>query len=226
MKTMKILVASLFCLATFTMSAQTKTITLKSFDEIKAFDQIHVTLIKSSENKAVISGDDIDEVAIVNNSGKLKIRMELDNFLDGNDTHVKLYYTDNIELIDANEGTKIMSDDTIETNYLVINAQEGGDVDVSVEAKNVDVKVVSGGEAKVNGDAPSLEVTVRSGGDFYGKDLDSENASVSVFAGGGARISADKYVDASVTAGGSISIYGNPDKIDRTKTFGGSITEM
>lgn len=226
MKTIKILVASLICLATFTMTAQTKTMTLQSFDEIKVFDQIHVTLVKSSENKAVISGDDVDEVAIVNNSGKLKIRMELDNFLDGNETKVMLYYTEDLEMIDANEGAKIMSDDTIKSNYLEINAQEGANINVSVDAKNVDVKVISGGEATVTGDAPDLEVTVRSGGDFYGKDLDSENATVSVFAGGGARISADKYVDASVTAGGSIEIHGNPDKIDRSKTFGGSITEM
>jgi len=226
MKTIKIAFVSLLCLATFNMTAQKQTMTLDVFDEVKVFDQINVTLVKSSENKAVITGDDVDEVAIVNNSGKLKIRMELDNFLDGNKTDVMLYYTEELELIDANEGAKIMSEDTIESNYLEINAQEGGDVDVAVETKNLDIKVVSGGEATIDGDSPDLEVTVRSGGDFYGEELDTERATVSVFAGGGAKVSADNYVDASVTAGGSIEIFGNPDKIDRSKTFGGSISEM
>jgi len=46
---------------------------------------------------------------------------------------------------------------------------------------------------------------------------------VSVFAGGKAFVNSKEYVEANVTAGGTIEIFGNPDKVDEDKTFGGSI---
>lgn len=206
-----------------TANAQTKTITLQEFDGVKAFDQINVTLIKSSENKAVVTGDDVDEVKIVNNEGTLKVRMELDNFLDGNQTDVTLYHTKDMNMLDSNEGAKIMSNNQLESNYLILNAQEGGTVNVPVNSTNLDVKAVTGGEVSATGSAPNLEVVVRSGGEYSGKEMLSKQADVNVFAGGDAWVHADEYVEATVTAGGTIEIYGNPDTVNRNKTFGGSI---
>lgn len=206
-----------------TANAQTKTITLQEFDGVKAFDQINVTLIKSSENKAVVTGDDVDEVKIVNNDGTLKVRMELDNFLDGNQTDVTLYHTKDMNMLDSNEGAKIMSNNQLESNYLILNAQEGGTVNVPVNSTNLDVKAVTGGEVSATGSAPNLEVVVRSGGEYSGKEMLSKQADVNVFAGGDAWVHADEYVEATVTAGGTIEIFGNPDTVNRNKTFGGSI---
>lgn len=206
-----------------TANAQTKTITLQEFDGVKAFDQINVTLIKSSENRAVVTGDDVDEVKVVNIDGTLKVRMELDNFLDGNQTNVTLYHTKDINILDSNEGAKIMSDNQIESNYLVLNAQEGGIVQVAVNSTNLDVKAVTGGEVSATGAAPNLEVVVRSGGSYSGKELLSNQADVNVVAGGDAWVHVDEYVEATVTAGGTIEIYGNPETVNRNKTFGGSI---
>jgi len=226
MKTMKLFFVSLICIMTFNANAQTQTHTLQEFDEVKVLDQINVTLIKSSENKAVVSGEEAGDVKIENNSGKLKVHMELDDFLGGNENNVKLYYSGELEMVEAKQGATINSDDTVETSYLVVNSRAGSNVDLTIDTRNLEIKVVSGGDLTVSGNATDLEVTVRSGGDYHGEELDSERATVSVFAGGGAKISADEYIDASVTAGGTIEIYGSPEEVITDETFGGTITEM
>ena len=47
----------------------------------KFIDRIEVNLIKSDVNKVEITGDDIEDVEVINKDGKLKIRMKLDKVL-------------------------------------------------------------------------------------------------------------------------------------------------
>ena len=214
---------ALSIITSFSVLAQQTTMELDRFNELKVYDRIEVTLVKSSENKAVISGDEQEGVRIVNDNGLLKIRMDLDEFLDGNKTNVALYYTDELSLVDANEGAKITSEGALKDKYLKLRSQEGAQLHISVDARNLDAKAISGGRIWVTGKAPNQEAAVRSGGEYHAKDLSSNQTEVTVFAGGKAFVNSREYVEANVTAGGTIEIYGNPEKVDEDKTFGGSI---
>lgn len=209
--------------SSFGAVAQNTTIDLDKFTELKVFDRVNVTLVKSSENKAVITGDDQDDVKIVNDDGLLKIRMELDEFLDGNETNVELHYTEDLSLVDANEGSKISSENTLGSTYLKLRSQEGAQLRIAVDTRNLDAKAVTGGKIWVSGKAPNQEASIRSGGEYHAEDLTAQQTEVTVFAGGKAFVNSKEYVEANVTAGGTIEIYGNPEKVDEDKTFGGSI---
>ena len=91
---------------------------LEQFRELKVFDGISVNLIKSNENKAVISGANTTKVAIVNNSGVLKIRMEIDKIFSGYRTFVDLYYSGTLVVIDVNEDARISSRETLQQDVL------------------------------------------------------------------------------------------------------------
>ena len=97
------------------------------FKELKVYDLIEVELIKSDENKVIITGENIDYVIVNNKNGTLKIKMELSKIFDGNDTKVKLYYT-KVDIIDANEGVKIHSKDEIKQFEIDLKAQEGKNI--------------------------------------------------------------------------------------------------
>ncbi len=214
-------------LVTFTSTAQRKnTKDLNKFTELKVYDRIIVTLIKSNENKIVITGDDKDEVNISNKDGLLKIRMEFDNFLDGNEARATLYYTESLSLIDANENAKIISDETFKGNYTQIKAQEGGKITLKVNLESVYVKSISGSEITLTGSSSKQEVTVNTGGKAFNKNLSTKDTNVIVMAGGRADIKASNNVEAKVKAGGYIYIYGNPKTIDKDKLFGGKIKIM
>ena len=199
---------------------------LDKFTEVKVFDRIVLTLVKGTENKLVITGDDKDEVKISNKNGLLKIRMEFDNFMDGDEAKVKLYYTEVLTLLDANENAKIISDETFNGKRVEIKVQEGGKIDLKVNLEDLYAKSVSGGEITLTGKADTQEAIVNTGGKVYNAELDTKNTNVTVSAGGRADVKASERVDAKVKAGGYIYIYGNPKDVEKNKLFGGKIKVM
>ncbi|MCG2460807.1 DUF2807 domain-containing protein [Flavobacteriaceae bacterium F89] len=223
MKKSKIFIA-IFLLTGFLVSAQETTKDLKKFTKVKVYDQIGVTLVKSSSNKAVISGDDQDQVEIVNKKGELKVKMRLGKMLAGKHTDVILYHTQDLESLDVNENAKISTKGSLEGKYLTLSAQEGGEIDVAVKAENVASKAITGGIIIVSGSATIQKIDINSGGSFDGRKLSNDQTTVKVLAGGNASVNSKKMVDAHVTAGGSIDIYGSPEKVDQDKALGGTIT--
>lgn len=199
---------------------------LEKFTEVKAYDRIVVDLVKSNENKLVITGDDQDEVDISNKNGLLKIKMEFDNFMDGGEAKATLYYTETLVLLDANENAKITSDETVTGNRVEIKTQEGGRIDLKIDVADLYTKSISGGEVSLTGQAKTQEVMVNTGGQVYNKALDTDETTVTVNAGGRADVKASEKVQAKVRAGGSIYIYGNPKDVERNKVFGGKIKIM
>ncbi|PIB39393.1 head GIN domain-containing protein [Maribacter sp. 4G9] len=199
---------------------------LGKFAEVKGFDGISINLIRSSENRAVISGENTDKVAIVNNDGILKIRMQITKFFSGYKTFVDLYYTEDIMVIDVNEDARITSKNTIVQDVLELKSQKGGEVNVSTEVEQLLIKSVSGGIVKASGVANLQDVQINTGGVYEGKLLKTKFSTVNVNAGSRAEIYASEYVKAAVKAGGEVLVYGNPLKLEEKTVFGGSIKRM
>ncbi len=220
----KLIVLLVLTLVSFHVGAQKKnTKELEAFTGVKAYDRIIVTLVKGPENKLEISGDDRDEVKITNKGGVLKIKMEFDNFMDGDEAIATLYYTETLTLIDANENAKIRSDETLKGKRVEIKTQEGGKIEMKVDLDDLYAKSISGGDVRLTGTAKTQEVMVNTGGKVHNEKLDTQETKVVVNAGGRANVKASEKVNAKVRAGGYIYIYGNPRVVDRDKVFGGKI---
>lgn len=200
--------------------------TLGAFTEIKAFDGLSVNLIKSSENKAVISGADTDKVVIVNNEGILKLRMEVGKIFSGYRTFVDVYYSGKLVIIDVNEDARISSDDQIEQDVLELKAQEGGEIRIKAEVEQMLIKSVSGGVIKTSGSSDLQDVAINTGGIYEGKVFKTKFSTVNVNAGSRAEIYATDYVKAAVKAGGEVLVYGDPTKMEEKTVFGGKIKRM
>jgi hypothetical protein len=223
----KYILLFLLVLITFNGKAQREIVKeLEPFTEIKAFDRIQTILIKSSENKVVITGDDQDDVNISDKDGLLKIRMEFENQMDGGDVTVKVYHTETLTLIDSNENADIISEDTVSGPEVKIAAQEGGKITLKIDIDDLYVKSTSGAEVTLSGTAKKQEAIANTGGKVFNENLNTTETKVTVNAGGSARVKASDKVDAKVRAGGSIYIYGNPKDLKRDKVFGGKIKVM
>lgn len=213
----------LFCIS-LTLTAQNlQEKAVGEFKEIKVYDRIEVELIKSDENKVVVSGKKTEDVVVVHKKDLLKIRMTLEEAFDGDDTSIKVYYT-SLDIIDANEGTFIGSKDVIEQFELKIKAQEGGSVKLKVKGLTfLDIKAISGGSIEVTGDSNNQSVEINTGGSYKAEELITENTTVTIRAAGVAHVNASKEVKAKVRAGGSVYIHGNPETVDENTIFGGKI---
>lgn len=220
---MKKLVITLFICITHFSIAQNIEKDLGDFTSLKTFDNLSVKLIKADYNKAVISGEHASEVQLINKDGLLKIRLEIDESYQGEDTYVTLYYK-NLYVLDANEGSRIASEETLKAIDLELRTQEGASIRVAVDVKRLTAKAVSGSQIKVSGTAKNQDVTVNSGGMYKANKLNTEQTEVTVSAGGNAKVHATELVKAKVRAGGNIRVYGNPKVVDKKTVIGGTIT--
>ncbi|TKD65128.1 head GIN domain-containing protein [Flavobacterium sp. ASW18X] len=224
----KIISLLLFILMMQFSAAQNQDITmaLEPFKELKGFDGLSITLIKSDVNKAIITGANTHKVVIVNNDGVLKIRMELEKMFSGYRTFIDLHYTEDLNIIDVNEDALIKSDDVLVKDLLELKAQEGGEINLNCQTDQLLVKAVTGGDVIVKGFTKNQDISINTGGTYNGKLFKSKFTTIAVNAGGLATIYATDYVQANVKAGGSVSVYGNPRKMDEKTVFGGKIERV
>ncbi|OAD90991.1 hypothetical protein A7A78_04020 [Aequorivita soesokkakensis] len=211
---------SILCVSAISFSQQTTEI--GDFSELKVYDLITVKLVPSDENKVVVEGENTEFVKTINDNGVLKIRMELEERFDGSATTVTVYFK-NVSILDANEGAEINSEEEIKETSLELKTQEGGKINVAVATENLDIKSVSGGVIKAKGTTKKQDISINSGGVYEAKDLISSEAFVNVTAGGSATIFTTEKVEAKVTAGGYITVYGNPKDVKKKKLAGGKI---
>ncbi|MFH4963843.1 head GIN domain-containing protein [Gaetbulibacter sp. M235] len=223
---MKNLITLIALICTLTLTAQNSLEkTIGEFTELKVYDLIEVELIKSNENKVIISGKNTSDVLVNNKNGKLKIKMNLEQIFDGSETKVTLYYT-NVDVLDVNEGSKIYSKDVIKQFEIDLRTQEGGKVDVICDVSYLNAKAVSGGIIEVSGTSKNQNISLLTGGIFKGEKNETEKTDVSINAAGEAYINATKIVDVKIRAGGDVFIYGNPETVNESRVLGGRVKRM
>lgn len=223
---MKTVVKVIVLFVTSTFFAQnTIEKTIGEFKELKVYDLIDVKLIKSNENKVIITGDNKEAVLVNNKNGTLKIKMKLEEAFDGNKTKVSLYYTV-IDVIDVNEGARVFSEEEIKQFEIDLKSQEGGIIDIPVDVNYLNIKAVTGGNVKATGVAKSQKVSLLTGGVYKGEFLKTEKTEVSINAAGEAFVNASKLVDVKVRAGGDVYIYGDPETVNESTVLGGRIKRM
>ncbi|MEA1787318.1 head GIN domain-containing protein [Arenibacter sp. GZD96] len=193
-----------------------------NFKEVKVFDLIEVNLIHSDEDKVLIKGKNVDDIQIVNKNGKLKIRMQLDKIFTGEDTFVEVYYT-KLDVIDANEGSRITSNAQMHQNSIQLRAQEGAKIKVGLDVAYVDARAVTGGIIEASGLAKSQAIVLNTGGIFEGRALRTEDSKIKISAGGESEIYATESADITIRAGGDVHVYGNPKEINKNTFAGGRV---
>lgn len=192
------------------------------FKKLNVFDKISVTLIPAKETKMEVSGSNIEEVNFVNKNGKLKIKMNAANSLQGSNTKVKLYYTALEEII-AEEGSLIESNEVVKATSLFVSGKTGGEINLKVDAEKLTVRAYTGGTVTLTGKTTTQDILANAGGTVHNQKLSSKQTDVTVNAGGSAKVNASDLVDAKTRAGGEITIYGSPKTVNEKVVMGGSI---
>jgi hypothetical protein len=217
---MKEILLGLFILA-FQISFSQNSRNVGDFNSLKVYDKITVEIVHSDENRVEIS-DRADEIQVVNKNGELKIKMSPTNFMSGDNVNVTVFYK-SLDDIQASQGSTISSNEVIESKMLSLTSNEGSKINLEINAERLNVKANSGGILNISGKANSQDIVVNSAGKFYGKEIDSEVATVSANAGGTAELNTTQSISATLRAGGVITVYGNPSERKVQKVFGGKI---
>jgi hypothetical protein len=221
---MKKIIYSLLLMSSLTYAQTEKNV--GDFTKVTAFDKIDVNLIAASENKVVLTGAHSNEVELVNKNGELKIRMPLTKLLSGYSVSATVYYK-KIEAVEANEGSRITSKDTISVLNFDVICKEGSDIKLTnLQADRLQIRVSQGSIVTIIGTVKNQDVLSNSAGKYDGQDCKTQQTAVTVNAGGIAEVNATDIVNAKTRAGGEITIYGNPKKVIEQSVVGGTIKQV
>ncbi|QCX53831.1 head GIN domain-containing protein [Elizabethkingia sp. JS20170427COW] len=194
-----------------------------NFSSLKAYDKIPVQLIHSSSPSIEISGDKAEDVQVVNTNGELKIKMTSLNLLQGDNTQVKVYY-DNLSNIQASQGAIISSQGALQSNKISLTANEGSVLNLELNTNYTEIKANTGGKIVLFGKSNNQTAVVNTGAYYDGEKLKTKSTSVSVNAGGEAKVYATESIDAKTRAGGNISVFGDPKDRNTKTVLGGKIS--
>ena len=221
----KLIILSMF-LMTILASAQT-TIEKKlgDFFQIKIFSGIDVELIKSHESKAIITGEKAEKVRVKINNNELRLSLKFPETTAEGKVKVTLYFTSDLNIIDANEGAIITAKDLAQPK-VEIKAQEGAFINMVVSTKHLMVKTSSGAVIKLSGTTKNQTVAADLGGMYHGYNVVVSDMTI-VRAGSGSKVEvqAGETLDAKVSFGGSIFYKGTPQVFKDKKVIGGVIEQ-
>ena len=200
---------------------------LGDFTILKVYNGIEIELIKSDIQKLEITGEKSEMVKIKNVDGTLKLSLPFSLKPENNSAEGKilitLYYSKNIDIIDANEGATITGKDFTQ-NKVEVNAQEGAFINLVVNVSYLSVKASSGGIIKLSGTAKTQDVDLDLYANYHGFNLKvSGNSDVKAGTGAKAEIMAGDTLSAKVSFGGSIFYKGKPEVLKDKKVIGGVI---
>jgi Putative auto-transporter adhesin, head GIN domain len=218
----KLLAFSIVLFSTFALAQTTKN--LGDFNKVTSFDQIDVRLIQSSENKIILSGNGADEVELVNKNGELKIRMPLAQTMTGDNISAMVYFK-KIDAVEANEGSRISSEDILKGLNFNIIAKEGAQIKLLLDVDSTTIKISSGAVVNLEGKSQNQNTVINSGGQLEAKELLTLQTTITTNAGGEAEVYASDFVDAKTRVGGSIIVYGNPKQLNKKTVMGGTIVK-
>ncbi|PKH49916.1 DUF2807 domain-containing protein [Tenacibaculum sp. Bg11-29] len=221
----KIVFLSLF-LMTMLASAQTIiTKKLGEFTTIKVFNGINLELVKSTENKIIITGQKAEKVTVKNKNNTLKVALKFPETTADGKVRVTVYYESILQVIDANEGATVTGKGIVQPQ-VEIKAQEGAFINMVVNVKHLKVKSTSGAVIKLSGSTKNQTVEANLGGMYHGYKLKVSDLNY-VRAGSGSKVEVQsgETLDAKVSFGGSIFYKGTPEVFKDKKVIGGVIEQ-
>lgn len=221
---MKKIIYTLFLFSSITF-AQTQRF-VGDFTKITSFDKIDVELVLGTENKVILKGTNSEEVELINNNGELKIRMSLTKMLSGDNVSATVYYK-KLNVLEANEGSRISCETEIKAIGFDIITKEGAEIVLNnLIADKLKVRCGAGSRVTIKGTLKNQDIIANSGAKYDGQDCITQQTTVTVNAGGIANINASDLADAKTRAGGTITIYGNPKQINQKSVAGGKIIQV
>ena len=206
------------------MYAQTEK-NVDNFNKVTSFDQIEVVLVQANENKVVLTGKGSDDVELINKNGELKIRMPLLKMLAGDKVSATVYFK-SIDAVEANEGSRISSNDICKAINFDVITKEGAEIKLQLNVGRVTVKASSGGKITLSGTAKNQEVVLSSGALLTADKLITDQTIITVNSGANADVFGTELVDAKVRAGGVITVFGNPKQLNTKTIAGGRIVKF
>ena len=198
--------------------------TKEGFTKIKVSTGLDLYISQGSKNQITVEADEnLQDIILTEvKDGVLRIYSEKNIWRA---KARKVYVTvETLEELTATSGSDAYTKETLKVNDLKISATSGADIHITVDANTIETSATSGSDIEVSGVANNHISKATSGASIDAYELRSKNATVKATSGGDINIYASESIDAKATSGGDIDFKGNPKKVDKKSSSGGSVS--
>lgn len=204
---------------------QTATRNVGSFKGVKAAEGIDVYLKKGTRESIRIetNGTDPENVITEVTGSYLRIHMKDMRYNRGNvDVKVYVEYV-TLDKLSVSSAASILSEGTIKTGNIELNASSAGEMKVSLDAEAVTLSASSAGEIEVKGKCNSVNAEASSAGEVDAYDLEAKSVTAQANSAGSVQVYVTESLNAQANSGGDVRYRGNPDKSITNSNSGGSV---
>lgn len=129
----------------------------------------------------------------------------------------------NIGTLQVNGGGKIISENSIASDDLMISLTGNGSMDLDIKGKKITTEISGSGMIALKGYATSNKITLSGTGSLNAFNCEVEYADIRIGGSGSAEINVSENLEASVMGSGSIKHKGNTKKVTRKVYGSGSV---
>ena len=123
---------------------------------------------------------------------------------------MKIYVSmKNVNELQVNGGGKILSENSIATDFITLGVSGSGTMDVDIKGNTVKAEVSGSGNLTLRGYATSLDAVVSGSGDFKGFECPVETGKLKLSGSGSAEVNVSTSLEAYVHGSGSIKHKGS-----------------
>lgn len=194
------------------------------FDSVKVGQGIELYITQDSKTSLVVKADDnlLRLIRTEVKNGVLVISSKR-NIRRAKSKRVYLSAA-TINGIKATSGSDVVTENTITADTFSLSTSSGADARVEVNADTVNTSSSSGADLRIKGKANHHTAKASSGASIKAYGLESKNVTVKVSSGANIDIHASESITAKASSGGDIDYRGNPKKVDKKKSSGGSVS--
>ncbi len=234
MKT-KNLIVLLFCVTSVASYAQTtkKTLELPEFKSI--YVNSNYTVYLKQTNKQEVNVEALTEIyeltTIKVENGVLMVNVERKPESPNKSVWAKI---DDIKIkptmklmvsvktineLQVNGGGKIVSENSIASDYLAMSVAGSGSIELDIKGNNLKTEIGGSGNILLKGYATSNDIALSGSGNLNAFDCELENAKIKVSGSGSAELTVTANLDAVVMGSGSVKHKGNTKSVTK-KVYG------
>ena len=195
----------------------------QSFSKIKASEGLEVYLTQSNTESIIVETDEnLQELILTEIKNGVLVVHTKDNIKYAQSKKVNISFK-NITAITSTSGSRVLGDNTINTENLSIKTTSGSAIKLDIVTKNLDCKSTSGSTLKLTGKTNNLVVQATSGSSIKAPELIAKSCEVKATSGASISVNTEKKLIAKASSGASISYYGDPEEVEKSDSSSGSI---
>lgn len=197
------------------------------FTKVKAGNGIDVTIVQSDVVSVVVEADDnlLPHIKTEVKGNTLEISCEYNSFLDVSSKKVTVKMP-KVEGLETNSGASLVTQGTIRSEDLDLDASSGSSISGEFEADDLDAETSSGASMKLSGKAIKYSASSSSGSNLESGDLHANEISADASSGSTVLVHPVEELSGSASSGGSVKYNNDPKKLERDESSGGSVTKQ